>query len=646
MVGTTTTESTAASAAQSERSFDSDREASAPEQKRSVDLENAGHDAASTATSTAKEVDPSGTANRASTTHGAAGETGVAAESVNTAQPNHVDSVAKKHACDSETTAVPESSPVSKRRAFEAIRAVARRAPPWSSGVLIVVVGMILVGAVALPIGLVVRALEPPSIFAMVLILLLGGFTFASSFRWFRELLNHLVNSDTVEQRVGDESGSQQPDSQEMSRPLVQTSETPTRPSQGGLGAGELLQDTIGELFRLQTTVETVEKRLRSDTLREISRVRTLVETLVEQSTEPQAAAEVAGTAIGSEIVAAQRDALAASQEENATLRESILELKAEIEAKDEQIQCLEEQCAEWWQDQIFLLEHGDEASGEVEAAEEPSTLTAEDGRDAGSSADAFETSAGLANDLPPSASIEVEDVRILARVVPQLRSHVQSVSRWAAEHEEDRTSASAKSSDERTEHQRKAMEVRTHLVALELLLNQVADYSKLHSRAWQTVYSKVKIREFVDRCLSDIKSVIERHGLKVRTHVPRRLCVETDRRLLARILRELLTNAVKYTSRGGEVSIAAEKWKSDSGVKGIRLTVRDNGPGIAPNDFDRVFEPFEQGNQPRFALSTLGVGLGLTLVRECVDYLDGSITVESDPGLGSVFTVFVPGHS
>jgi len=112
---------------------------------------------------------------------------------------------------------------------------------------------------------------------------------------------------------------------------------------------------------------------------------------------------------------------------------------------------------------------------------------------------------------------------------------------------------------------------------------------------------------------------------------------VVSDPRLVRIVLMNLTVNAVKFTERGSvQIALAA-------GPGGHEVAVHDTGPGIAPEDLPRVFEPFEQvdGAQRRSA----GVGLGLSLVRSIVDALGGTIEARSSPQ-GSVFTVRLPPHA
>jgi signal transduction histidine kinase len=111
---------------------------------------------------------------------------------------------------------------------------------------------------------------------------------------------------------------------------------------------------------------------------------------------------------------------------------------------------------------------------------------------------------------------------------------------------------------------------------------------------------------------------------------------LRSDPRLLRLVVVNLVGNAVKFTQEGAvEVEVSY-----GSGAHWIR--VRDSGPGIPPQDHERIFEPFEQ-MEPLPHKHTRGVGLGLSIVKEMVEALAGRIELRSELGAGSTFTVVLP---
>jgi signal transduction histidine kinase len=118
----------------------------------------------------------------------------------------------------------------------------------------------------------------------------------------------------------------------------------------------------------------------------------------------------------------------------------------------------------------------------------------------------------------------------------------------------------------------------------------------------------------------------------------PKPVSVVADASRLVQVLTNLLTNAARYTDRGGEVFLAAA---AADGV--VVLRVRDNGMGIAPDLLPRIFELFEQGDGPGTREGG-GLGIGLALVKSLVELHGGSVAAYSrGPGTGSEFVVRLP---
>ena len=112
-----------------------------------------------------------------------------------------------------------------------------------------------------------------------------------------------------------------------------------------------------------------------------------------------------------------------------------------------------------------------------------------------------------------------------------------------------------------------------------------------------------------------------------------------SDERRLKQILVNLLSNAVKFTPEGGEVALEVA---GDRAGRQVCFTVRDTGIGISPEDLARLFQPFVQIDS-RLSRNYPGTGLGLSLVKRLTILLGGETRVESQPGVGSRFTVVLP---
>ena len=109
---------------------------------------------------------------------------------------------------------------------------------------------------------------------------------------------------------------------------------------------------------------------------------------------------------------------------------------------------------------------------------------------------------------------------------------------------------------------------------------------------------------------------------------------VDVDADALDRILKNLITNALKYSPTAFPVHVVAGHDVSG----GVRFSVRDRGAGISPEALPHVFEPYRQAHGDRG-----GTGLGLAIVRGVAQAHDGRVTVESQEGKGSRFTVLLP---
>jgi signal transduction histidine kinase len=111
---------------------------------------------------------------------------------------------------------------------------------------------------------------------------------------------------------------------------------------------------------------------------------------------------------------------------------------------------------------------------------------------------------------------------------------------------------------------------------------------------------------------------------------------ISGDERRIRQILFNLLSNAVKFTPAGGRVDVSAARVDGE-----IQLAVADTGPGIAPEDLDRIFEEFQQTDVG--AKHHEGTGLGLALSKRLVELHGGRIWVESEVGGGSRFVFTLP---
>jgi len=128
---------------------------------------------------------------------------------------------------------------------------------------------------------------------------------------------------------------------------------------------------------------------------------------------------------------------------------------------------------------------------------------------------------------------------------------------------------------------------------------------------------------------------VAEERQISISATVPEGLKARVDASRTRQVIANLLDNAIKYSKKGGNIDINAAL-KDDE----LKISVKDNGVGIASGDLPRIFDRLYRGDKSR---SRRGLGLGLSLVQAVVHAHKGHIEVRSRPGEGSCFTVSLP---
>jgi signal transduction histidine kinase/CheY-like chemotaxis protein len=172
-------------------------------------------------------------------------------------------------------------------------------------------------------------------------------------------------------------------------------------------------------------------------------------------------------------------------------------------------------------------------------------------------------------------------------------------------------------------------------VAALEGLFNELLDLSKIESGALKPSVSNFPLEDVFGRLRDGFAAEAQAKGLRLTIESGGHVAL-SDAMLLERILRNLLSNAIRYTQQGG-VALSA----TASG-DALRIEVRDTGPGIRPEDQRRIFEEFVQLANPG-RTSKKGLGLGLSIVQRLCALLGGEIRLASEPGKGSTFGFDVP---
>jgi two-component system, NtrC family, sensor kinase len=171
----------------------------------------------------------------------------------------------------------------------------------------------------------------------------------------------------------------------------------------------------------------------------------------------------------------------------------------------------------------------------------------------------------------------------------------------------------------------------------LQSLIDDVLDLSKVEAGQIDLQLAPFSLPEALERGVVIVRERATRGG--VRVSVSSEPGIETvvgDERRIVQVIFNLLSNAVKFTPAGGTVDVAAARSDGE-----VRVSVTDTGPGIAPDDQDRIFEEFQQADAGKEQLE--GTGLGLALSKRLVELHGGRIWVESEPGQGSCFVFTLP---
>ncbi|SAL07022.1 integral membrane sensor hybrid histidine kinase [Caballeronia calidae] len=171
---------------------------------------------------------------------------------------------------------------------------------------------------------------------------------------------------------------------------------------------------------------------------------------------------------------------------------------------------------------------------------------------------------------------------------------------------------------------------------SLEELFDELLDISKLDAGVVQPTISHFPIEAIFSRLRIEYESLANEKGLTLRI-VPSNTNVFSDAMLLERILRNLVSNAIRYTPCGGHVLVGSR----NRGRK-LRIQVWDTGIGIPANQAELIFEEFYQLENPERDRRK-GLGLGLAIVRRTAVLLGTDVHVKSTPGFGSVFSIDIP---
>lgn len=188
----------------------------------------------------------------------------------------------------------------------------------------------------------------------------------------------------------------------------------------------------------------------------------------------------------------------------------------------------------------------------------------------------------------------------------------------------------------------------------IDLVLN-LLDLSRIEGGVFRITFERVNPLEIIESCVKSEMTAAEkrRHTLRVEPFAevpPPAVCA--DPKALRRVVGNLIENSIKYTPDGGLITVSADRDAENEDF--IRISVKDNGRGIPPEDLPVLFNKFHRGKPVRAENSTTdedfledadvsGVGLGLYLGKNVIEQMGGRITVKTEVGRGSAFYLHLP---
>lgn len=162
-------------------------------------------------------------------------------------------------------------------------------------------------------------------------------------------------------------------------------------------------------------------------------------------------------------------------------------------------------------------------------------------------------------------------------------------------------------------------------------MINEMLDFARLELKADQYEMVEMDLTELVESVCEDM-ALIRENNISLETAVEQEVYYTGNRGLLTRLLSNLITNAYRYGKENGHILVSLSRQNGS-----IYLAVKDDGVGIKKEEQDRIFDRFYQADNSR---TGAGTGLGLAMVKEIARFHNGTITVESEPDKGSIFTL------
>jgi signal transduction histidine kinase len=165
------------------------------------------------------------------------------------------------------------------------------------------------------------------------------------------------------------------------------------------------------------------------------------------------------------------------------------------------------------------------------------------------------------------------------------------------------------------------------------LRINEIVDQFLRFARPAPPLLVKAEVVSIIEETLQLLRPQIEKHRILVQKEFQPLPPILTDREQMKQAILNLLLNAVQAMPKGGHLALRGHV---PEGNRWVQFSIQDSGVGIPAEDIDKLFDPF-------FSTKEGGVGLGLSITHRIIDQHDGKIEVESAPGKGTLFTIWLP---
>ena len=177
------------------------------------------------------------------------------------------------------------------------------------------------------------------------------------------------------------------------------------------------------------------------------------------------------------------------------------------------------------------------------------------------------------------------------------------------------------------------------HLLSL---INDVLDMAKIEAGKMTLHYEPVSLQAVCEDAVRLMRGKVQDAGLKIAVEGGDLPDIEADQRGVKQVMLNLISNAVKFTPEGGSIVVSLQPFQGPAGEARIRVACADTGIGIAPEDLVRLARPFEQV-EGQHSKTTQGTGLGLALTKSLIEMHGGQLSMESQPGVGTVVSFDLP---